>query len=169
MLAAACGSSPRSPTSAADSQNPATAAFKYAACIREHGVSSFPDPQVSTSPGRTSITQHVPAAAGLSSRFAAAQKACKGIMPSPGNDGRTQADRQAKKRDLLAFAHCLRSHGVPDFPDPSAQGALNLQMISAAGVDLHAPSFMTAAKACVGVTHGDITLAQVAQAVNGPH
>ena len=104
----------RSPTSAANSQNPATAAFKYAACIREHGVSSFPDPQVRTGQGRASIRQAVPASAGLSPRFAAAQKACKGIMPSPGNDGRTQADRQAKKRDLLAFAHCLRSHGIAE-------------------------------------------------------
>jgi hypothetical protein len=46
---------------------------------------------------------------------------------------------------------------------------LTLQMMSAAGVDLKAPSFFTAAKACVRVTHGAITLAQVAQATNGPH
>jgi hypothetical protein len=58
---------------------------------------------------------------------------------------------------------------MSDFPDPNAQGQLTLQMIGAAGVDLKAPSFLTAAKACVGVTHGQITLGLVAQAINGPH
>jgi len=42
-------------------------------------------------------------------------------------------------------------------------------MISAAGVNLKAPSFVTAAKGCVGVTHGAITMADVAEAVNGTH
>jgi hypothetical protein len=42
-------------------------------------------------------------------------------------------------------------------------------MISAAGVDVKAPSFFTAGKACVGVTHGEIPLAAVARAINGPH
>ena len=70
---------------------------------------------------------------------------------------------------MLTFARCLRNHGVSDFPDPDAQGRLTLQMTSAAGVDLKVPSFLRAAKACVGVTHGAITLAEVARAVNGPH
>ncbi len=54
------------------------------------------------------------------------------------------------------------------FPDPTAQGQLTLAMIHAAGVDLQAPSLLTAAKACVGVTHGAITLAQVEQAIHHP-
>jgi len=44
------------------------------------------------------------------------------------------------KQVFLAFARCLRSHGISDFPDPDAQGQLTLQMISAAGVDLNAHS-----------------------------
>jgi hypothetical protein len=42
-------------------------------------------------------------------------------------------------------------------------------MISAAGVDIHAHSFFNAAKACVGVTHGMITIAQVEAAISGRH
>jgi hypothetical protein len=49
--------------------------------------------------------------------------------------------------------------------DPTAQGQLTLQMVHAAGDDLQAPSFLTAARACVGVTHGAITLADVQQAI----
>jgi hypothetical protein len=70
---------------------------------------------------------------------------------------------------LLAFARCLRSHGVPKFPDPDSRGQLPLETVQAAGVDLHAPAVLTAARACVGVTHGQITMAQVEQAINHPH
>ncbi len=55
---------------------------------------------------------------------------------------------------------------MPDFPDPTTQGQLTLETIRAAGVDLQAPSFLTAAKVCVSATHGAITLAQVEQAIH---
>jgi hypothetical protein len=166
LLAAACGSSPGSPSANQSSNNPATAAFKYASCIRNHGVPSFPDPQVTTNAGGSSIRQAVPASAGLSPKFTAAQKACRGILPA-------SVDRPAhggpSKQVLLAFARCLRSHGISNFPDPNGQGQLTREMISASGVDVKAPSFFPAARACVGVTHGQIPLAAVARAINGPH
>lgn len=118
-------------------------------------------------PGSTRIRQAVPAGAGLSPKFPAAQKACRGILPAPGNGGRDQGG--PGKQTLLAFAHCLRTHGVSDFPDPDAQGRLTLQMIGGAGVDVHAPNFLKASRACVGVTHGAITMAQVAAAASGEH
>ena len=170
LLAAACGSSPSSPdTSSSTSNSPGAAAFKFASCMRDHGVTNFPDPQVTTTPGGGSVgvRQAVPASAGRSPKFKAAQTACNGILPPPGSSGSGQ--QRPSKQVFLAFARCLRSHGLPAFPDPNAQGQLTLQMISAAGVDLKAPSFLTAAKACVGVTHGQITLGLVAQAINGPH
>jgi len=170
LLAAACGSAPSSPdTSSSSSNNPAAAAFKFASCMRDHGVPNFPDPQVTTTPGGGSvgIRQAVPASTGRSPKFKAAQNACKGILPAPGSSGPGQ--QGPSKQVFLAFARCLRSHGIPGFPDPNAQGQLTLQMISAAGVDLKAPSFLTAGRACVGVTHGQITLGLVARAINGPH
>ena len=128
---------------------------------------AFPDPQVVTTPGSVGIRQAVPAAAGLSPAFTAAQKACRGVMPAPGNGG--ARDQGPHKQVLLAFAHCLRAHGVNGFPDPNANGQLTTEMISAAGVDIHTPGFFNAAKACVGATHGAITMAQVATAINGHH
>jgi hypothetical protein len=169
LLAAACGSSGGSPTTTQPPKDGATAAFRFSACMRDHGVSDFPDPRVTSGPGHVSVTMAVPRGAAVSPRFKSAQKACQGILPAPGSGGPTPAQQQARKQDLLAFARCLRSHGISDFPDPNGQGMLTLEMVTAAGIDLHAPSFLTAAKACVGVTHGAITLADVAQAVNGPH
>ncbi len=68
---------------------------------------------------------------------------------------------------MLAFARCLRAHGLTNFPDPTSQGQLNPAMIQSAGVDLHAANVLPAARACVGVTNGTITMADVYRAING--
>ena len=165
-LATGCGGSPAPPQNQS-AKTPAQQAFAYARCIRAHGVPAFPDPQVTTTPGSVGIRQAVPAAAGLSPAFNAAQKACRGIMPAPGKGG--SHDEGPGKQVLLAFAHCLRGHGVAGFPDPNASGQLTIEMIRAAGVDIHTRSFFDTAKACVGATHGAITVAQLERAINGPH
>ncbi len=45
----------------------------------------------------------------------------------------------------LSFARCMRSHGVPSFPDPQPNGNLN---ISGTGVDKGSPQFNHAMQAC---------------------
>ena len=57
----------------------------------------------------------------------------------------------------------MRSHGFPSFPDPTSTGNLNHEMLANAGIDLHQPAVVQAADACVGVTHGLITRADVAR------
>jgi hypothetical protein len=165
-LATGCGGSP-APSQSQSAKTPAEQAFAYARCIRAHGVPAFPDPQVTTTPGSVGIRQAVPAAAGLSPAFTAAQKACRSIMPAQGNGG--SRDQGPGKQVLLAFAHCLRAHGVTGFPDPNASGQLSIEMIRAAGVDIHTRGFLDTAKACVGVTHGAITVAQLETAISGHH
>lgn len=167
-LATGCGGSP-APTQgqSQSSKNPAQQAFAYARCIRAHGVPTFPDPQVSTTAGSVGIRQGVPASAGLSPAFKSAQKACARIMPQPKN---SRSDGNGpSKQVLLAFARCLRTHGANGFPDPNSNGQLTTEMISAAGVNIHTPSFLNAAKSCVGVTHGAITVAQVEALINRQH
>ena len=44
--------------------------------------------------------------------------ACGGSPSSPGPGGSSTAGGPADSQ-LLAFAHCVRSHGVPDWPDPT--------------------------------------------------
>jgi hypothetical protein len=39
-----------------------------------------------------------------------------------GAGGSPHASRPAVHQELVAFAHCMRSHGVPDFPDPLPGG-----------------------------------------------
>jgi len=165
---AGCGSSgPSTTTGTGANQGPAAAAFAFSRCMRTHGVSGFPDPQVTTSPGQTSIRIRAVAKDNGSPQFKAAQQACQHLLPGPQNV--SPAQRQARARALLAFARCLRGHGLAKFPDPDSQGQLTIEMINAAGINLHAPNVLPAARACVGVTHGVITGADVERAINGPH
>jgi len=101
--------------------------------------------------------------------FKSAQTACRAILPTPSSaDSAELADQQhAREEHVLAFAECLRSHGIADFPDPTSQGRLTLDMVRAAGVDLQAPAVLTAAKACIGTSDGAVTAAEVQRAIDG--
>lgn len=174
LAVAGCGASGPSTTTTTNSsgggagpQGAAAAAFAYSRCMRTHGVSDFPDPVVTTSPGETKIAIRAVAKDNASPQFQTAHKDCQHLLPGPQNE--SPAQRQAREQALLAFARCLRTHGLPNFPDPNGQGQLTIEMIDAAGINLHAPNVLPAAKACVGVTHGVITGADVERAINGPH
>jgi hypothetical protein len=166
VLASACGSS--SPTtssaSAKSPQNAVEQAFKFSACMRNHGVTNFPDPKVSSNGNQRQIAIEVvgPNTPG----FKTAQKACAGILPMPSNAdlAAEAAQRRVHGQDLLSFARCMRNHGINGFPDPNAQDALTPEMVTAAGVDLHAPQVAVAGRACVPASHGAITAADIAQA-----
>jgi hypothetical protein len=121
--------------------------------MRSHGVSNFPDPD---SKGRIKITSGVSATGqktGVdvnSSQFARARDACQKLLP---NGGRPTAAQQAREQQtMLKYAQCMRSHGVPKFPDPKADGALALG--TKAGVDPNTPQFIAAQKTCQRLVPG---------------
>jgi hypothetical protein len=95
-------------------------AVKFAECMRNNGVSGFPDPNAS---GQLTID----AVANGSSidtnsvTFKQAMSACKDLQP-PGFTGFKVTPSQRTAR--LAFARCVRDNGVPDFPDPTPNGPL---------------------------------------------
>ena len=169
LMCAGCGSS--SPKAAATAGSGATdfvsQAYKYASCMRQHGVAGFPDPTVVHHGGETGIRQVVSSSEVNTPAFASAQNACKGLMPGGGpNAGLTPQQRQAREAHFLAFSQCMRSHHVPTFPDPTAQGQITPQMISAAGIDLQAPAVQSAAYACVPAAGGAITAADIHRALS---
>jgi hypothetical protein len=74
--------------SAAQQQQAINQALNFSKCMRSHGVSDFPDPQVNTSGGHTSIGIRIngSSTSDLSPnnpQFQAAQKACQSLMPGP--------------------------------------------------------------------------------------
>jgi hypothetical protein len=163
LLVAGCGSNSPPTPGIPHSQSPVQSAFAFTRCMRSHGV-EVPDPQVSTSGAGTSIRQVMPASAAAAPAFKAAQKACAHFQPGPRN---SRGDQNApNKLALVAFARCLRADGVSGFPDPTAAGQITSEMLSAAGINFHGPAFFRAAKRCVGVTHGQITMAEITAAAN---
>jgi hypothetical protein len=145
-------------------------AYKNAACMRRHGVTNFPDPQTSDGNGQFRISIHITPSITESPAFQSAQKACAYLMPGGRvNNGPSAAQQRAQTDDLLAFAQCMRKHGFARFPDPSSQGQLSLSQIESAGINLQAPAVEPAALACVSVTHGQITKADVERAIANPN
>jgi len=171
---AACGgsSSPPSHTghttaSSGPPKNPGQAAYQFSACMRTHGVSNFPDPKVIQHGNQVGVVVHLTPAISSSPAFQSAQKTCNHYLPAGGAHAPTAAQLQAQRQAALAFANCMRGHGFPNFPDPSAEGQLNPQMVTAAGINLHQPALLHAGLACVSVTHGLLTKADIERAVNG--
>ncbi len=114
VCVAACGGSGPSGgtgTSAAGGYNQA---LKFAGCMRANGVPNFPDPSadggIQISPG-SGLNPQSPA-------FQTAQTKCRKFLPA-GGPGPRKATK-AQFAAALAFAKCMRSHGLPHFPDPLA-------------------------------------------------
>jgi hypothetical protein len=164
-LLAGCGggsSTTAATTTTATTQNGALA---YARCMRSHGVPSFPDP---TSSGRSNKEAIVSALQEVgNSQAQAAQTACMHVNGGSPDTGQSAAQSQAHTAAMLAFARCMRRRGFANFPDPTGQGQLSPQMVTAAGIDLHQPAVLKAGLACTSVTHGLLTRAAVERAVNG--
>jgi hypothetical protein len=97
------------------SQSNVQKALAYSRCMRAHGVLKFPDPNSSGAIPKVGLQQ-----LGVSSTvFQAAQKACEHLLPS--SDQSSQAWNQMTLNALWNFARCVRTHGVPNWPDPLAE------------------------------------------------
>jgi hypothetical protein len=115
--------------------------------MRSHGVPDYPDPNGSGQLPK--ITPANEAQLGVSaSRFSAAQTACQRLWPY---QGLSQVQRQQELAGALTFARCMRSHGVPNFPDPStdpASGRVEFVISDSSGIDLNSPQTLDQAHAC---------------------
>lgn len=136
LLAAACGSG-GSPSPAGSGGSPAAggsagspSAVAYSACIRSHGVPIYPDPNSSGQLPKTDAQL-----LGVStSQYQAAQHACQHLLPTGGSIQQQEAQcmqnsdcppalvQQMMTADLK-LARCMRSYGVPNFPDPTNGGS----------------------------------------------
>jgi hypothetical protein len=119
LLATACSHSSSRPgvahvgSSANGSGSPSSSApasaLAFSQCMRSHGVRNFPDPD-----STGGIPKVSPQQLGVSSaQFDTAESACAHLLQP----------NQAQVQDLLIgmrdFARCMRSHGVPNWPDPT--------------------------------------------------
>jgi hypothetical protein len=120
----------------------------YSQCMRSHGVPDFPDPvgnnlRIQAGPG-SDLDFNSP-------QMVAAQKACKSLQPAGKTDAAATA---AAKEQALKHSQCMRSHGVPTFPDPifSDDGGVQIKI---SGIDPKSPQFVAATQACKSLEPGD--------------
>jgi hypothetical protein len=90
--------------------------FKFSECMRDHGVSGFPDPDAS---GELTIDGVLNGSSldSSSPEWKQAIRACKDLQPPGFTGDKDVTDEEQERR--LEFAQCMRDNGVEDFPDPA--------------------------------------------------
>ena len=155
VLVAGCGGGGSSPSSAARpgaaATDPAGEVLAFAGCMRSRGLSSYPDPQVSESGNHTSIKISPGGLDPNSAAFKSASRTCSHLLPGGGSPSAVTPQEQQQD---LEFAGCMRSHGVPSFPDPDHDAVFTLP----SGIDQQAPQFQRATKACATVEPSSLSI-----------
>jgi hypothetical protein len=145
VLVAACGggSSPSAPQRGSTA-GPSNSALAFVNCMRTHGEPNMPDPVINGASVQITIT---PGLDPNSPQFTAANKACADLLP---NDGvGTQATiTRADQADYLKAAACMRSHGIPDFPDPVFQHNNVTFSTPGSSIDTNSPQYKSALTTC---------------------
>jgi hypothetical protein len=126
---------------------------EFAHCMRTHGDPEFPEPVEGHIKGVDSQSRR----SGLnpeSPQFQAAERKCKGYLPSQAAP--SPAQKATVEAQALKFAACMRSHGEPEFPDPtfaSSGGGFQITISGPhSGIDPNSPQFKAAQKACRSVS-----------------
>jgi len=177
LLAAGCGAAAKSPgvanlgssTSASTSSTsssvgsagaaeggaPGSQAVAYSACMRQHGVSNFPEPKITTHGNGVSVAIGINPSISGNPNFTSAQHACKKLLPEGGaSEGSNHPISSQEQTQYLKAAACIRTHGIPSFPDPTFSGG-NVH-VSQKGLDLHSPQVRAAEEACQSLIPGGL-------------
>ena len=159
-LLAACSSGPSSAGSGGSanakesSSSPSTNSqmvLAFSRCVRAHGVPNFPDPDSSGVLPKRQVAQLM---AG-NPQFPAAHRACEHLLPNGGQP--TQAQVQQAWNDMRNFARCMRSHGVPSWPDPAPTSEQDQRPFFHLpdSIDPNAPQITTNIGACQHALHAN--------------
>jgi hypothetical protein len=140
ILAAACGGSPSS-TSNTGASGQFQQDLAFAQCMRSHGLPDFPDPNAN---GHGFGDQQQANQEQSNPHFETALSACQHLLPSaPSSHGKV-IPSQAQ---LVRFAQCMRSHGVPNYPDPNPNGVLGTELAQL-GINANSPQFQATLRTC---------------------
>jgi hypothetical protein len=142
--------------------SPQDAALAYARCMRENGV-DMPDPQVTTGSGGEVRIDQQGGAPVSKEKMAAADQVYHHFMAAAAPNGKGPAMSAEDQDKVLAFAKCMREHGI-DMPDPNfSGGGFTIQANSGSTTNssngskpLDDPAFEAASKACSNLLPGKV-------------
>jgi hypothetical protein len=112
---------------------------KFAQCMRDKGI-DMPDPEIDSGRVRIQAPDSVDPA-----KMQAAMEKCKQYLP---NGGQPKKADPATIEQMRKFAQCMRENGVPDFPDPGADGGIRIQVNPGSKMNPNDPTFKAAQEAC---------------------
>ena len=121
--------------------------------MRSDGVPNFPDLSGNAMRiGEHGQTVSVNGVSVNAPAFTAALQKCERYRPHTYG---SPAQTAQQIRHGLQFARCMRSHGVPNFPDPKVRtGPGGNQEAYLPGVNIQSPAVQSAANACGGGPKG---------------
>ncbi|MFI7213784.1 hypothetical protein [Micromonospora maritima] len=111
--------------------------LKFAQCMREQGI-NMPDPEAGGGPAFRFDEGTDP------QKIEKAMEQCRDLLPNGGQA--PQLDDQQMEQ-LRNMAKCMRENGVPDFPDPGADGRIQIRPGNG-GMDPNDPTMKTALEKC---------------------
>ncbi len=143
VVAACGGSKPAArPTTGSGKQ------YAAARCMRAHGVPNFPDPNsfggnpVLASPGSDTIT--IAGVPFSGPAFEAAEKRCDPLgLASP-----RPPIGEHQKEQLIAFAECMRRHGLTNWADPIFPRGGGIVQTGESAYNRDDPKVIAAARTC---------------------
>jgi hypothetical protein len=140
-----CGGGNGGGTGAAKTASDDAKMRKFAQCMRDNGV-DMQDPK----DGRIEIRASAGSSAGAGPmrtdpKIEAAQKKCAHLMPNGGKPRKPSTEELAKMR---AYSKCMREHGIGDFPDPNADGGIQIRQSPGSDMDPSTQTYKAADKAC---------------------
>jgi hypothetical protein len=159
VLTTACGvhvrfGAPASPASTASIDYAQELAL--AQCMRGHGEPNFPDPSPSGGFNASVLSTFD------NSQGQAAYDGCRHLLAGGGPSlaqleqdlQQVQQKEEQELPTLLKFSQCMRSHGVPDFPDPAPNGQGVSPGSKGAGMNVNTPQFQAAVSICQHLAPG---------------
>jgi len=139
VLASGCGGgSSTDPDASPSATSNVAKEVAYTNCMRAHGVAV----SVGSNGGFSVSGSSSDGSSGASQKaFDSAQDACRHLLPNGGQPNQAQrAAHQAQAlQQALKYTQCMRSHGVPDFPDPKASGTINISTSGHRGSNVSGP------------------------------
>ena len=118
-------------------EDPQDAALTYSQCMRENGLSEFPDADAE---GR--IRLRLGSIDPESAVFKAAGEACRHLAPEGwGEEEENPGDQEV----MLEFARCMRENGLPDYADPDPNAGVRIAL------DPNDPKAQSALESCKAI------------------
>ncbi|QFY12064.1 hypothetical protein GBF35_40725 [Nonomuraea phyllanthi] len=136
MVATAGSGAPKAGARAAAGNDQASA-LKFSQCMRDQGLTWFPDPDAEGNLG-----VHAPEGTDQG-KVDKAEEACKAYSPWRGRQGTPISDADLKK--LRQVSQCIRDHGFAKYPDPDANGSIK---IHSDDIEPEDPAFQKARQEC---------------------